>query len=441
MRWSNDCIISLSISPTISNDELTDMPRAANIVGVVFVQFLSVTNAQAEDTSARVLPQEVSLLDATFYCYFPIEKRYGPDGDSEALAADFNTDLNSRVFPALSGLSPLVGGNATLGQSVVDSRLTSRFSEFNLAYGLTDKLTLVVKVPYGYVKNEIRAGLDASQANVGRNPLFGTPSDPFHSPLIPIAAGGIRLTDEDIQNLLGQGLDVNRDGVTDIPGYGYERFETFTDSGIGDIELYAKYQFYDRKPWRLAVASGLRFPTGKVKDIDNLAALDFGDGQTDILFRFHVDYGVTENLQLNFTTRYDLQLPDHQTLRVPNSVDQPITRDIETADRNLGDILGLDLIGLYQFAPEWSASLRYSFARKFQDDIDGNSGLPYSSLEQESESENQRVAVTLGYSTLQRYRDKTAKTPFYANLTYRNRFAGENAVVSQYVSLNIGVLF
>ncbi|MEI2771488.1 MAG: transporter [Candidatus Competibacter sp.] len=345
------------------------------------------------------------------------------------------------MFPALSGLDPLVGGNATLGQSVVDSTLTSRLSEFNLAYGLTNKLTLVVKVPYGYIKNEIRADLDASQANVGRNPLFGTPSDPFRSPLIPIAAGGIRLSDEDIQNLLGNGLDLNRDGVTDIPGYGYKRFETFSDNGIGDIELYAKYQFYDQNPWRLAVASGLRFPTGKVKDIDNLAALDFGDGQTDILFRFHADYGVSENLQLNFTTRYDLQLPDRQTLRVPHSVDQPITRDIEEVDRNLGDVFGLDLIGLYQFEPEWSASLRYSFTRKFQDDVDGDLGLTYSSLEQESESENQRVAVTLGYSTLQRYQDKMAKIPFYANLTYRSRFAGKNTVVSQYISLNIGVLF
>ncbi len=420
---------------------MTIIPSAANIIGVVVAQCLLIMNTQAEDASARVLPQGVSLFDATFYRYFPIEKRYGPDGDSEDLAADFNKDLNSQVFPALSGLNHLVGGNATLGQSVVESSLTSRWSEFNLAYGLTDKLTLVVKVPYGYVKNEIRSDLEASQANVGRNPLFGTPSDPFRSPLIPITAGGIRLSDEDIQNLLGNGLDLNRDGVTDIPGYGYKRFETFSENGIGDIELYAKYQFYDQKPWRLALASGLRFPTGKVKDIDNLADLDFGDGQTDILFHFHTDYGVTENLQLNFTTRYDLQLPDRQTLRVPDSADQPITRNIEEVDRNLGDVLGLDLIGLYQFTPEWSGSLRYSFARKFQDDVDGDSGLPYSSLEQESESENQRVAVTFGYSTLQQHRDKMATVPFYANLTYRSRFAGKNTVASQYISLNIGVLF
>lgn len=417
------------------------MPKPANIMLVVIFQWFLCVNIWADDNSARVLPQGVSLLDATFYYYFPIEKRYGSEGDSEDLAADFNNNLNSQVFPGLSGLDPLVGGNATLGQTVVNSSLTSRLSEFNLAYGLTDQLALVVKIPYAYVKNEIQSGLDASQANVGKNPLFGTPSDPFHSPLIPIAAGGTLLSDEDIQNLLGKGLDVNQDGVTDVPGYGYQRFKTFSDNGIGDIEFYGKYQFYNQKPWWLAMAAGLRLPTGKVKDIDNLAALDFGDGQTDIMFRFHADYRATKELQLNFTTRYDLQLPDRQTLRVLDSVDQPLTGNIEEVDRNLGDIFGLDLTGLYQFTPEWSASLRYSFTRKFQDDIDGNLGFSYSSLEQESDSENQRVALTFGYSTLPQYQEKKIKAPFYANVAYRHRFAGKNAVISRYISLNIGVLF
>ena len=124
-----------------------------------------------------------------------------------------------------------------------------------------------------------------------------------------------------------------------------------------------------------------------------------------------------------------------------DSVDQPLTGNIEEVDRNLGDIFGLDLTGLYQFTPEWSASLRYSFTRKFQDDIDGNLGFSYSSLEQESDSENQRVALTFGYSTLPQYQEKKAKAPFYANVAYRHRFAGKNAVISRYISLNIGFLF
>lgn len=432
---------SILKNPELNRRRTRSSRRAATIARAVIIQWILITSAQADDNSARVLPQGVSLFDATFYYYFPIEKRYGPQGKSETLAADFNANLNSQVFPALSSLDPLVGGHATLGQSVVNSDLIYRQSEFNLAYGLTNQLVLVVKIPYGYVKNKIQAGLDGAQANAGKNPLFGAPSDPFHSPLIPIAAGGTLLSDEDIQDLLGKGLDVDQDGVTDIPGYGYKRFKTFSDSGIGDIELYGKYQFYNQKPWWLAVATGLRLPTGKVKDIDNLAALDFGDGQADMLFRFHADYLITEKLQLNLTTRYDLQLPDQQTLRVPNSVDQPITRNIEKVDRDFGDILGLDLTGLYQFTPEWSASLRYSFTRKFQDDIDGRLGFSYSSLEQESDSANQRVALTFGYSALQRYREKKAKAPFYANVAYRHRFAGKNTVISRYISLNFGFLF
>lgn len=417
------------------------MRKATTIAAAVIVECLFLTPAQADDNSARVLPQGISLFDTTFYYYLPIDKRYGPDGDKEDLAADFNANLNSQVFPALARLDPLVGGSASLGQTVVDSELTYRWSEFNLAYGLTNQLTLVAKLPYSYSRNEIEAGVDTSKANVGKNPLYGTAQDPFRSPLVPIAVGGVPLSNEDVQNLLGKGLDVNGDGSADLPGYGYKRFETFSDSGIGDIELYAKYQFYDQKPWRLAAALGTRLPTGQVKDIDDLAALGFGDGQTDILFRFHADYLAIENLQLNFTARYDWQLSDQQTLRVPDSVDQPLTRNIEEVDRNLGDILELDLMGLYQFTPEWSASLRYSFTRKFEDDIKGDLGFAYSSLEQESDLESQRLILTVGYSTVQQYLEKQAKVPFYVNVGYRNRFAGENTTVSQYVSLNFGIFF
>lgn len=427
--------------PLATGTKMAIMPKIGRIARVMIIQWLVFTNALADDNSARVLPQGVSLVDVTFYSYFPIDKRYGPGGDTEDLAADFNAHLDSRVFPALSALDALVGGQATLGQSVVDANLLYRQSDVYLAYGLTDQLALVMKIPYFHIRNEIQAGLDASHANVGKNPLFGTPADPYRSPLIPIAAGGTPLSDEDIQDLLGPGLDVNQDGVPDIPGYGYERFKTFSGSGIGDIELYGKYQFYDQDPWRLAVASGLRLPTGAVRDIDNLAAVDFGEGQTDVIFRLHADYLGMENLQFNVTARYDLQLPDRLTLRIPDAVDQPITRNIEAVERDLGDLFGFDVTGLYQFTPEWSVAVRYSFTRKFQDDIDGDPGFSYSALEQESESENQRVALTFGYSTLQLYKEKTAKIPFYANLSYRQRFAGENTVVSRYVALSLGVLF
>src|SRR3989304_4320750 len=60
------------------------------------------------------------------------------------------------------------------------------------------------------------------------------------------------LAPEDVQRLLGAGLDVNGDGTVDVPGFGYKRFESFKGNGVGDIDLLAKYKFHEDSQWRLA---------------------------------------------------------------------------------------------------------------------------------------------------------------------------------------------
>lgn len=412
--------------------------RLGFLLGISVIPF---TASLADDNSALTLPQGVSLFDTTFYYYFPITERYNADGEVEPLGAALSADLNSQVFPALKALDPFVGGAATIGNSVVESELTYRWWEFNYAYGINDQFSVGIKIPYNYSKNTVNARLDASSANVGKNPLYGTPQDPVGSPLIPTAIGGIPLTTEDVQDLLGQGLDVNGDGQVDIPGYGYNRFQTVSESGIGDIELLGKYKFYEERPWRLAGTFGVRLPTGKLGDPDELGSIDFGTDQTDLLFRFHADYLVTKNLLFDLTLRYDWQLPGKRTLRIPESSGQPITPYKETVDLDPGDGFEVDLLADYQFTPEWSASLRYSYTQKFEDSIDGDQGFPYYVLEDASAEKSQRIFLTVGYSTIQKYLDKQAPIPFAAGLTYRNRFAGENTTKSQYLSLSLVFLF
>ena len=392
--------------------------------------------------TADVLPKGVVSFDTTYYHYFDITKRYNPDGDSEDLAADYNGDLNSNVFPDLAALDTYVGGNATIGKSVVDFTYFYRWFEFMFAYGITDKLTLGVLLPYNYTKNEVNARLDSSTANVGKNPIYGTGGDPFGSPLIPIAYGGVPMNTKDVQNLLGRGLDVNGDGVIDIPGYKYKKFKTWSDSLVGDIEVGAKYQLYNKDPWAFAFATGVRLPTGQEDDPDNLVDLAPGDGQTDILFRLFADYKGIKNLLLNATLYYDVQLPDKQTLRVPENVNRPITANKEDVDRNLGDIIELEMMGNYSFTPQVSTGIKYHYTKKFKDSVNGDKGLAYSSLEDETDSTSHMILLSLGYNTLQMYMDKKFPVPFYTNITYRNRFAGTNNVTkSQYLSLNLGFYF
>ena len=412
--------------------------------------------------SADVLPKGVFNFDATYYHYFDIKKRYDPDGDTEDLAVDFNGDLNSNVFPDLSALDPLVGGNATIGQSVVNFTYYYNWYEFSFNYGLTDKLSLGVLVPFNHTKNKVKAHLDNSTANVGKNPCFGDQSNPVClavldpdtglrlnqlqliplRPLFPGAPEGIPLNTEDVQDLLGKGLDVNNDGIIDIEGFGYERFETWTGNMIGDIEVGAKYQFFKNANWRFACAGGVRLPNGTVDDVDNLADLGSGDGQTDILLRLYADYIGIENLLLNATIYYEIQLPDEEELRVLLDVNRPLTRDKENVDRNLGDIFELQLTANYSFTNEISGGLTYIYSTKAKDHVSGNKGFAYSSIEDETDATSHMILVTMGYSFVQKFIDKKFPIPIYANVTYRNRFAGTNNVTrSQYVSFNLGTYF
>jgi hypothetical protein len=396
--------------------------------------------------SAEVLPKGVFSIGATYYHYFNIHKRYNPDGDSEDIDIDYNRDMTSAVFPELKPLDPLVPGGADIGHTDVNFHLIYRWFEFCLNYGITDNLTVGILVPYNYSKNYIEeARLDNSHANVGKNPFYRMGILPpllDTAPIIPLTFGGIRLDTEDIQDLLGKGVDVNGDGVIDIQGYGFKRFETWSKSGIGDIELLGKYRFFKNDNWRLAFATGVRLPTGKIDDPDILQDIPFGDNNTDILFRLYTDYIGIKRLLLNATIRYDLQLPDKELRRVSDDVNNPITRNKEEVDRDLGDILELEAMANYSFTKELSGGLTYIFTRKFKDRVDGNKGLAYESLELETDLTGHMIIATLGYSTVPLYLEKKFPIPFSVNLAYRYRFAGlNNATRSQYVSLNLVTYF
>ena len=392
--------------------------------------------------SAQVLPKGVFHFESTYYHYFDIEKRYNPDGDTEDLAVDYNRNLNSDVFPALAALDPFVGGSASVGSSIVDFTLKYRWFEFAFNYGITDKLSVGVLVPYRYSKIEVKSKLDTSSANVGKNPIYETPQDPTGSPVIPLAVGGVPLTKRDVIDLLGKGLDVNGNGTIDVPGFGYKEFGTWSGSMLGDIEFGAKYQLVNKDPFRLACTGGIRFPTGEEDDPDDLLDIPAGEGQTDLFFRVFADYLGFKNILINTTFRYDVQLSDEQKVRVPDDVNQPLTRNKETVDRNLGDVFEFELWGNYSFTKEISAGLKYTLTVKEKDRIDGNKGYNYKSLEDETDFAGHMAFVTLGYSTIQKYLEKKFPVPFYVNLEYRNRFAGKNNLTdSQYISMIAGVFF
>jgi hypothetical protein len=429
--------------------------RVIFVIGLVILFQSGVDRAYARFADdAVVLPEGTwrLLFDSEFYSDF--DKRYDQDGNVEPLGTDLNKNLNSQVIPGLAAVETAFGmptGSATVGNSVVPYKRNLQQYFFQPAYGLTDRFSIGVIVPYLHIRNVISpaAALNTSGATVGKSVIgsgFGAPLAPFGSfpDVIPLTAN-------DIQNYLGGGLTVG--GVT-IPGLGFKPVETWDGEGIGDIQVGGRYQYFSSDYFRTSFTGGIQLPTGQVDDPNNLVDTGLGTGAYALLFRFNQDLmyqpdGIGKRLGfpepwtgfINTTFYYDVYLPNTQKLRVcsPNS---PACPTSHLVDQNLGDRFQAEIsakVGL--FANGIIFTPMYSFAHKFKDHDSGSGGLDYSVLEINTQQTEQIYILGLTYSTIPLYAQKRFAFPLSATISYRNRFAGENVVKSHYYGLTISAYF
>lgn len=431
------------------------------LAGFLIVLFLICAPTFCRADDAQVLPKGIfrALMDGNFY--LPIHRRYNPDGKSEPLATDFNATLNSSIFPALAPLDPFVPGLPSIGNSIVSFEYEVQTVDFGFQYGLTDKITVGVKVPYWNFRNKVKAAVNSavgSSANVGTNRFFAC-----GSPICPLAVPGTtRMTTEDVQNLLGRGLDVNGDGIIDVRGFNYKRFQSWNSNGLSDVEAGLRYQYFKSEDWRLAAGTGVRFPTGRVDDADNLTDYAFGSGAYALLFNFHHDYFLSNlwkdkrplplaegadsfeagDLVLNGTFRYNVVLPDKQTKRVPSTTNNPITANKEVVKRDLGDVFEFETAAKYGLWEGLTLSGLYRYTFKNKDTVSGNKGFVYNSLEEETNAKSHIYIFGLQYSTVPLYRQQKFPIPMSASFSYRNRFAGSNNVLrNQYFGFALNLFF
>ena len=374
--------------------------------------------------TAEVLPKGIFRGDIEYSYYLPIDTKFDPDGNVEDIAADYNTGMNSNLFPALKQLETGFGlpdGSASLGDSVVKYEYDIDQVDLKFFYGLTDKLSIGLKAPYYWIKNDVSAEVNTTNATIGFNPIFGQPGDPFGVPLIPVQLGGVTndaLATELVQNSL-------------VEDYGYQRVESWSDNGFGDIEAGGRYQFLNTDDWRLAFTGAVRFPTGQVDDPDSLVDVAFGSGAWALLFRSNNDYTGFKNIVLNATLEYDLVLPDKETVRVPDDVNNPITSNKEEVSRDLGDIFRLKLSGAYSLPKGFGIYLFYSYAFQLKDSISGNQGFAYESLEDETDWTYHEYKIGLSYSTLPLFQQKEFPLPLVFGVQFEDVFAGTNNFLKQ----------
>ena len=389
---------------------------------------------------AMVLPKGRWMGNVGVDYYPEWDSQFNKDGDVERLAHDYNTELNGQVFPMLGSPS------LSLGRSIVDFEKTATITNILFSYGVTDQITLGVKIPYWTFKTKVSSRLDPNSANMGKNPAFNPmaydPNNPLTYPLIPTAFGGQPLTTDEVKALLGSGLDVNSDTFIDVPGFQYKPFETWSDSGLGDIEIGLKYQYLKNEKWRLAFQAGGRLATGDADDPDNLVDYGFGGGNYDIILGVQTDFLGFKDWVLNGTFRFTWQIPDKETLRVLYDVDQPLApiTQKEKVDRDLGDIVEIELGASHKLPKGFGISGTYGGFFKGPDRIKGAGGH-YASMEDETEQAGHTLTLGVSYNNLEKFQNKAARVPYQFSLSHWHRFAGKNLNKAQYISLKGSLFF
>jgi Putative MetA-pathway of phenol degradation len=413
---------------------------------------------------ALVLPKGRSSVGLENLFYLPTEQRYNPNGNPESIASNFDDRrLDSSVFTILQPLDPFVGGSASIGDSDLRFRYHFNITNLSFAHGVTDRLTVGIEIPYYVVRNDVKASVNSgpgSSANVGLRtgpgpgPLCGAAV-----PVLPLACPNTRrFTTEDVQQILGQ-------GQPGIPGFGFKRIRDFSDNGIGDIQLGGKYQYWRSEDVRLAAGGGVRFPTGRQDDANDLVDISWSSGAYGLFARFQHDY-ILSNLWkdqptpasegvaapgdviLNASFRYEWVLPDQVTLRVADANTLTTTR--ERLDRDLGDRFDFEFSAQYQLTSAFAFSVAYRYGFKLKDEFTSHRGLATEVLEEDTDSTEQVYIVRLTYSTLPLYRAGRFPLPVDIALSWRDRFAGSGprsagspsqVLKTQYIGLHLRAIF
>lgn len=342
---------------------------------------------------------------------FEFGSKFDETGNAVNLVKDLEITLDidraSKLNPQL-GQAMAAFGIDSLGSFAPSLKISSLVLGTALEYGLSDRLTLGLIAPIVSANSiyELKFNKpDVIQAN------------PFFGPVDFVKAA--------------EDLAVEK---------GYQRPGNWEAFGLGDLELGLKYSFLRNDLLSLAVKSGLRLPTGRADDPDNLTDLAFGDGQTDLGTTILADYTGLPNTLVNGLLKYTVQLPDKQLLRLPQE-GELFASNKENIKRNLGDVLDAAIYAQYTFLTLFNVNTSYAYSFKQKDSYQSAEGLETTRLSENSAQQRHIADIGLGFSTLPWVRQGTFALPMELGVNLQLPVAGKNVAKATTVNLEYMVYF
>jgi len=369
---------------------------------------------------AKVLPANrwrIQMMSS----YSFTDSKFNSKGNSIAMGDAYKVSLTpsfvSVLKPQVKALSNALNSTQPgLADSMQVSELSADIKSSILAnavaaeYGITDRLSVGIILPVVYASVTAKGRSNSSPQFEGfvknlpdQHPLKGALNQMKSMLTMPA-----------INQALDQ--DLGYDGG----------IQSWSGTGIGDLEIGGKYKYFESHPIRMTVKAGVRAPTGRRDQPDQIFDCAFGDGQWDLAAFHYVDYSPHSKVYFTLESGYTAQLPHTATYRVPIVDGVEITPVKAKLHQNPGDIVEAGLEANWSFTRLLTLSPKYRFREKFSDSYSGGNGISTKFLSADSDERLHEGILTLGFSNLPRVRSGESSLPLDAQVFIRHRFGGKN---------------
>jgi hypothetical protein len=396
--------------------------------------------AQAQ-RSATVLPPKIFRARVVGISAAATTKTLNAQGDSQSLMSALErkvpaAQINAALDPLVTQLNQMEAG---LGDGLLNAEFQPGAEIYGqqligaLEYGVTPRLSIGVIVPT--VKMDVR-----SRFNVQVNSNASQLAERF--------AGMDPTLEATLQNIAANlpNTQVFADGVFTANGYDTPR--DFSYSGLGDIEIGAKYQYLNASKVRGTCLTGVRAPTTSHQaDRKNILDRATGDGQWDFAVECANEFDVMSNLTLGGSSRYTYQLPDSRDMAVLQNGQSGLPNltlpgTVQRVRRDLGDSIDGEAFAQVNIGRDWSFASIYNISYKLADRYSGgNAGYQVAALGNDTESAESRLEMVVGYSTIPAYSAKQAMAPMEIKLSYNTILDGYNTAKTAYTRMDLIAYF
>lgn len=405
---------------------------------------------------AKVLPQSIFRAREVFVFTDSITRKFDNDGAfTGGLVDQMSANVNASSFTAaspelaslvnaLNGVSSGMGDNLLYGQVVANTAIISQKFVTAVEYGITEKLSLGIIIPVTrYETGTLRMGAEVqSLANdiLASGAANGLPAS---------AQDALRNFDANLP-LLQAGLAANAQAkmVTELESKGYEVPQQREFTGLGDIEIGGKYQYFKNDMIMAAVKAGVRVPTTTHRaDQTKIFDQNTGDGQTDLgvmlLQTIEPVYGLTFGGSAQFTYQIadgeDRYVNPIGTTGLPNLT---VAGNRQLVHRDLGEKLDGEAYVLYEFYKKaFGVSATYQYEFKAQDSYNGPAGFDYNPLMKDTNTVSHRMEFALSANSFPWFRAKQFPVPVEAEVAYNMALGGKNIPDVNYWRFTMKVYF